>query len=265
MSGKDDGAYMAPERKPHPMREDVARRCAVNFRYWLNRTTMQQLPPWPLMRDDMRQRFLEEADRILSLFDGENALRLRFTCPLCGTLNAPTRGDVVVGDRYQCSECETALVFSVASPELDEMHDAVFAPAPAEAAPTPARKERAMPSETPNLQEIADDLEAQIHECCDSDDGDAVCHRCGVGMNAVDALRASHQERDADARRLAKAAYNVCERWHRCRNDRRDAHGMDAATDALYHAAYAVEQRIDAAMALDTQTEGESDGPRHGE
>lgn len=61
-----------------------------------------------------------------------------------------------------------------------------------------------MPSETPNLQEIADDLEAQIHECCDSDDGDAVCHRCGVRMNAVDALHAAHQERDADARRLAK-------------------------------------------------------------
>lgn len=69
MSEQHDGPSMAPERKPHPMREDVARRCAVNFRYWLARTTMQQLPPWQLMQEDMRQRFLEEADRILSLFD----------------------------------------------------------------------------------------------------------------------------------------------------------------------------------------------------
>ena len=57
------------------------------------------------------------------------ALRLRFTCPLCGTENEPTQGEVVMGERYQCSECETALVFSVASPELDAMHDDVFAPA----------------------------------------------------------------------------------------------------------------------------------------
>jgi len=60
------------------------------------------------------------------------ALRLRFSCPLCGFVNEPTHGEVVMGERYQCSECETPLVFSVASPEVDAMHGDVFAPASGE-------------------------------------------------------------------------------------------------------------------------------------
>lgn len=53
-------------------------------------------------------------------------LTIRFSCPFCGVVNEPTRGEIVIGKAYHCDECMTALVFSVASPELDAVHDEVF-------------------------------------------------------------------------------------------------------------------------------------------
>jgi len=58
-------------------------------------------------------------------------LTLQFACPLCGVTERKSEGAVVVGESYQCYECGTRLVFSVAAPELDAMHDEVAA-APAE-------------------------------------------------------------------------------------------------------------------------------------
>jgi hypothetical protein len=51
--------------------------------------------------------------------NAESGLRVQFTCPLCGSVNEPTRGEIIMGKPYQCDECMTALVFSVTSPELD--------------------------------------------------------------------------------------------------------------------------------------------------
>lgn len=52
-------------------------------------------------------------------------LTLRFGCPLCGAVNEPVKGEIVMERPYRCDECMTALVFSVRSPELDAMHDEV--------------------------------------------------------------------------------------------------------------------------------------------
>lgn len=55
-----------------------------------------------------------------------DTLSILFACPMCGALNEPTQGVIVMEHPYRCDECMTTLVFSVRSPELDAMHDEVL-------------------------------------------------------------------------------------------------------------------------------------------